>query len=138
MSNCRLSLLHYFLFKVCLALKLARKLKEELRRKYSRIKFLLSELNTRIDSLEDETQFFDVLSTLKIGIEEIQFLKKEIKITPDPENVVKFEDEFDIFAKQIKSKFDNIIRTKKLELAEVQRKLVNLQNSKKLINYYKD
>jgi hypothetical protein len=111
---------------------------EEFRRKYSRINFLLNELNNRIDSLQDESHFFDILSALRTGIEEIQFLKKEIRVLPDPENIEKFEDEFDIFAKQINTKFDNIIKIKKDELVQVQKKLINLQNSKKLINYYRD
>lgn len=111
---------------------------EDLKKKYCRIKYLLSDISNNLDALSNEELFFDTLKVVKKDVEEMQFLKKELKLMPGKSLVKNIDGELDLDTKQIKDKFDSIIRIKKFEIAEVQMKLINLQNSKKLIKYYRD
>ncbi len=110
---------------------------EETRRKYARLKFLLAEIDQKVNDLENEEHFFDVLGDLKADVEEVQVLKKEL-ITGTKLDQQKYFQELEVQAKQIQSSFDNITRIKKLEMLAVRTKLKNLQNSKKLITYNRE
>ncbi len=111
---------------------------EKLTKKYSRIKDLLSDISTNIDTLSNEELFFDTINIIKKEIEEVKFLKKELEPLTGETLAKNSYGDLDFYTKQILDKFDNIIRTKKCELSEVQLKLIHMQNSKKLIKYKRD
>ena len=110
---------------------------EEIRIKYTRLKYLLSEIDQKIDDLGDNERFSKVLEHIKLELEEIQVLQKDLKLGTgfvDLTNNQDFKDQ----AKLIHFKFDNIIRIKKLEMLNIQTRLRNLQNSKKLATYNRE
>jgi hypothetical protein len=107
----------------------------DFREKYYRIKFLLVELISKIDKLNDENDFFERLESIKENLSEVQQLKSELIKNSNIADFEKISPELNHFAKLIKEKFDNIIEEKKRELIEVSVNIKNLQNSRKLINY---
>ncbi len=107
---------------------------DDFKRKYYRIKFLLVELVSKIDKLQEENHFFEKIGTIKSEIAEVLALKDDL-MTENTEELKKIEPELNEFTKQIREKFDYIIELKRNELAEVALHIRNLQNSRNLVNY---
>ncbi len=101
--------------------------------KYINFKSLFTKINDKLDNLSDESLFDDILAGIKEDAYELERLKSEILQTGELSGEIP-----DLSTKQIQTKFDNIIRSKKLEMDGIQEQIFNLSNSKKLSTYKRD
>lgn len=107
----------------------------ELRSTIGRLRFLLTNLLHKLDSLNDEEYFFEKIGTVKKEIKEIETLKNDLKENFSKVELEYIDSEFNFLTKQIQEKFDNIISEKKRDINLVSEQIKNLQNSKKLAVY---
>lgn len=82
-----------------------------------------------------EDNFDRILAELDDKISQILTLKEELKNNYSKQILMQYEEKLSHLAKQLKERFDNIIREKKTEQAKIGLELSNIQNKKKLAIY---
>ncbi len=105
-----------------------------LKNKTENLKDVLKKILIFLDKLNEENFLFNLNKANEL-IQNSHILKKEIKEKYREEEIKLFEKELFTLAKQISSKFDNIITNKRTKLKIVSKKLILVQNQKKLLNY---
>jgi hypothetical protein len=100
----------------------------------NKIKFLLKKVISDLE-LADSEEFTENFENAKVRMILVKKMKDNLIENYPIEELVKFDAELVPLAKQIHRIYDNIIEKKKLQLQEVVKRMKQLQNRKKLVNY---
>jgi len=98
------------------------------------IKELLSALDEKLDNLNSDNFDEEFQSSLELMMI-IRKMVDELSCKLGIENLVNYDPEIFIRAKQIEKKYDNIIEKFRFEANELERELLNLNNKKRILNY---
>jgi hypothetical protein len=102
----------------------------------NKIKFLLNNVISDLE-LADSEEFNGNFENAKIRMYLIKKMKDNLVKDYSLEELQRFDVELVPLAKQIQKIYDNIIKKKKQQLQEVVKQLRQIQNRKKLTNYYR-
>ncbi|MFA4924957.1 MAG: hypothetical protein WC557_12250 [Ignavibacteriaceae bacterium] len=100
------------------------------------IENILKKVLTSLESLSDDN-FEVIFPKAKLGMENVNRLKTELKNQFAREELIKFEERLLAPAKLIKNKFDDIVTLKEVKMAAIAKEISHLQNQKKIVNYYR-
>lgn len=100
----------------------------------NKIKFLLKKVISDLE-LADSEEFTINFENARIRMILIKKMKENLLENYPVEELEKFDVELVPLAKQIHKIYDNIIEKKRLQLQEVVKRMRQIQNKKKLINY---
>ena len=107
---------------------------EELIKNIDKIKFNLHKILEILNSLNSKN-FYVALEESKCKIDEVNKIKEYLRQNFNKEELLKYDEELFILAKQIVETYDNIVRKKYQEKTAVALEIGRLQNKKKLHNY---
>lgn len=108
--------------------------KKMLLKEINKIKFLLKKVISDLE-LADSEEFTINFENAKVRMILIKKMKDNLAENYPIEELEKFDVELVPLAKQIHKIYDNIIEKKRLQLQEVVKRMRQIQNRKKLINY---
>ncbi len=106
----------------------------DLEKKINKLKFYFLLALKELNELTHEN-FSDNLATAKSCMQDAEILKNELKKEYKYEVLKPYEKELMKITKQIREKYDNIVESKKLEMARISERIRFIQNKKKLVNY---
>lgn len=100
----------------------------------NKIKFLLKKVISDLE-LADSEEFTENFENAKVRMILVKKMKDNLIEDYPIEELVKYDAELVPLAKQIHKTYDNIIEKKRMQLQEVVKRMRQLQNRKKLVNY---
>lgn len=106
----------------------------ELSNKTKAIKELMESLSSQLDELNSDNfdeKYQSSLETMMV----VQKLKDDLIEKIGIDNLVKFDPELFIRAKQIEKKYDNIIEKFRLEVNQLEKEISSIYSRKKIVNY---
>lgn len=106
----------------------------ELSNKTKAIKELMESLSSQLDELNSDNfdeKYQSSLETMMV----VQKLKDDLIEKIGIDNLVKFDPELFIRAKQIEKKYDNIIEKFRLEVNKLEKEISSIYCRKKIVNY---
>ncbi len=105
-----------------------------LKKEIEKLKDIFNHVLVFLNEMNDENLRYN-LEKAKVMMQNAHYLRKELLSGFEIEELKYFDDDLSKITKQVSDKFDNIITNKRLELEIVSKKLILMQNQKKLINY---
>jgi len=100
------------------------------------VEIALKKVFNYLEALSEEN--FDIIfPKAKLGMEYVNKVKTELKSQFSQEELRKIEERLLGPAKLIKNKFDDIVTNKEVRLAVIAKEISQLQNQKKIVNYYR-